>query len=496
MKLKRLLIILLVIPTLALGAFVDFFCNASTGANINAGDSVGAATYTSTNGNWSTSTNIFIPTDGTNPVSAGVTVGQYASIYVDGATVAVFIAKITTVVNAANGAITVSSSLRAGSAPSTSVTGRSITVGGVWKGPNAASGFPLTLTSLGNLVAAGDKVAINLKNTASYVITANVSEVSSGGIQVQGYTSTVRDGGKATINGGTSGASYNLLSTSASSGWAHIDLIFLNNGATASATGVTATSSTSVSFTRCVFTGMRGTGTDAGNGAVYTECEAYGNNLSNTTSLGGFSGPGIFTRCISHDNTGSNSDGFFMSASASTGIYTNCISDTNGGIGFNVSGTNTIVRLSNCDAYNNTSDGFRSTSASGSYWIENCNFIKNGGWGINFATSNITSHFIYNCGFGAGTQVNTSGTVTGAYSGQEIGSITYASNVTPWVDPANGDFRINLAAAESVGRGNFVETAPSYAGTIGYPDIGAAQALITPGVTTTSTFFMSWLNFR
>jgi hypothetical protein len=480
---KRLFLVMLLIPTLSFGAYIDFYCNFSTGANINGGSDAGSVTYTSTNGNWSTATNIFTPTDGTNPVSAGVVAGQYASVYVDGATLAVFIAKVTTVVNAANGAITVSSSLRAGSAPSTSATGRSIKVGGAWKGPNAASGFPLSLTGLGNLAATGDRTAINLKNNASYVMTANIAESGSPHVTVQGYSSSARDGGKATIDGGTSGAAYNLLTTSSQTGWVHTDLIFQNNGASSSASGVSTNANTSNAFTRCVFTAMRGSGVDSTNGSIFNECESYGNNLSNTASLGGFNGPGIFSRCISHDNTGSNTAGFMLSTTGAVSIYENCIADTNGGIGFLLSATSSTIRVANCESYNNTSDGLRSTSVTGNYWIENTNFIKNGGWGINFATNVTASHYIYNCGFGAGTQVNTSGTVTGAYTGQEIGSITYASNVTPTTDPANGDFRINLSTANFTGRGAFTETAASYAGTVGYPDVGAAQSKTGSGGT-------------
>ncbi len=65
----------------------------------------------------------------------------------------------------------------------------------------------------------------------------------------------------------------------------------------------------------------------------------------------------------------------------------------------------------------------------------------------------------------------------------ESGSITYAADVTPWVDPANGDFRITLAAAKSAGRGSFTQTQSSYTGTIGYPDIGAAQSASTNATT-------------
>lgn len=476
---KKFLALLLVLASagLASGAFVDFFCNQSAGANINGGSSTATSVYTSTNGNWSTVTNNFTPTDGTNPSTASpaCTVGDYASIYVDGATVAVYIAKITVVTNATNGLITMSSTLKAGAAPSTSATGRSIKCGGVWKGPNAASGFPLTLASLTNLAASTDKLAINLKNNASYVMTASITETGSQNVLVQGYSSSVRDGGKATIDGGTSGTSYNVLTTSAAAGWSHVDLIFINNGASGSAAGV-ATQSVSVSFARCVFAAMRGSGASSSTGAIFIECEFYGNNLGNTASLGGVDGIGTFVRCVSHDNTGSNSAGFFMNVSSGVATYVHCIADTNGGVGFSVSNSGGAVQMYNCDSYNNTSDGISTVSVKGLFWAENCNLIKNGGWGINFATANTAEHFVYNCGFGAGTQVNASGTTTGIYSGQEIGSITYASNVTPWVDPANGDFRVNLAAANFTGRGAFTETAASYAGTVGYPDVGAAQS--------------------
>lgn len=70
---------------------------------------------------------------------------------------------------------------------------------------------------------------------------------------------------------------------------------------------------------------------------------------------------------------------------------------------------------------------------------------------------------------------NTSGQTNGLDDFDIIGSVTYANDVTPWVDPANGDFRIDLAAAQGTGRGAFLQTDGSHAGTVSYPDIGAAQ---------------------
>jgi hypothetical protein len=99
----------------------------------------------------------------------------------------------------------------------------------------------------------------------------------------------------------------------------------------------------------------------------------------------------------------------------------------------------------------------------------NCNFVKNGGWGVNGSAVNT---LLVNCGFGSGTQANASGTSTQAI---EQNSVTYASGATPWNDPANGDFRIVAAAARAAGVGTFTQTQASYSGTVGYPDIGAAQ---------------------
>lgn len=485
---KRLILILLIAPSLCFGAYVDFYCNASTGSNVNGGSDAGTVTYTSTNGNWSTTTHDFTPTDGTNPVSAGVTVGQYASIYIDGATLAVYIVKITAVVNAANGAISTSTTLLAGSAPSTSATGRTIKVGGAWKGPNGTSGFPLTLSGIAGLSGAGDVTAFNLKNNASYVMTANIAETSANNILVQGYSSSVRDSGKATLEGGTSGAAYQLLTTSASNGWTHKDLIFKNNGLTSNQTGVGTSGTVSVRFERCVFTGMRGDGLDTGARTTCVECEFYGNNTSNTITQAGVVGDGYFENCYSHDNTGSNSRGFYSVSSNTQTTYVHCIADSNGNAGFELGGTTSSATLTNCDAYNNTNDGLITSGLTGSLQVKNCNFTKNGGWGINISSSPKLVQSIYNNGFGAGTQANTSGTTTGIYSGAEVGSVTYASNATPYNAPTTGDFSIVLAAAKNAGRGAFTETDGTNTGTVGYPDIGAAQSNSTGGGTKSAAY--------
>lgn len=477
-------------------AYTEFYCQ-SGGSNLNAGSTTdNAAIYTSTNGNWNGST-IFIPTDNSTPAST-VNVGDYASVYLDGATVAVFIARITSVTAGVNGAITVSSTIRAGVQPASLATGRTIKVGGAWLGPNAASGFPLTLNAIGSLLASNSTQArINLKNNQTYSMTATFSVTNAGEIFVtQGYTSSPGDGGKATFDGSTSTAS--VITTAGQAGNMFVDLIFATSFTSGTASLVTIGQASA--WIRCVFHGARGHGVTATTAAQFIECEAYGNNTSNTAATGGFNLAAIgcaALRCISHDNSTANASGFLAAAGGT--ILKNCIAESNGqyGIFLNQGSTNGQTTISCCDIYNNGSDGIHTLAAiQNPFWIENCNLIKNTGAGINDVGTSAHYGFLYNNGYGAGTQANgASDTVT---SLSEVGKVTYGSNLTPWVDPDNGDFRINLAAAKGIGRGSFTETAPSYAGSVGFPDIGAVQSRASgSGVSSMSAgynnYWNSWL---
>ena len=114
-------------------AFTEFYCH-SLGSNLNGGSSNAAnATFTSNNGNW-TSPN-FRPRDGQNPFG-NANVGDFASIFADGATVGVYITRISAVQNAVNGNITIDTTNFMGAAPATNVTRTDIRVAGAWRGPN------------------------------------------------------------------------------------------------------------------------------------------------------------------------------------------------------------------------------------------------------------------------------------------------------------------------------------------------------------------------
>jgi len=112
-------------------AWSDFYLT-PTGNDANAGSTTGDnAVVTVTNKDWDNATGSRFT--GANGDFTGVTVGMYASIYLDGATAAVFVSKITGIdaVNAAY--IDVSKTAnKLGTAPAAGANGRSCKVGGAW----------------------------------------------------------------------------------------------------------------------------------------------------------------------------------------------------------------------------------------------------------------------------------------------------------------------------------------------------------------------------
>jgi hypothetical protein len=454
-------------------AFTEFCCR-SGGSNLNAGTRTGSATepgtsadFTYASGSWVSSTGVFTVASG-NPVTDGVAVGDFASVYADGASTTTLIGRVTARTSTT---ITVSTSAKAGTTTD-GTSNRTLKIGGAWAGPSGSNWFPLSLSSLYTATnAAGDQIRVNLKNNQTYTVSANLSYANNF-TQIEGYTTLYGDDGKATIDSGTNaidvltvtGVSYNVLknlcgvSTYTSSGVNR----FLNVGSNGNL------------VLQCVATGFRWEGFSNSGNSVFVECEAY--NCSAAAVRGGFysGGVGLFVRCISHDNA---SHGFFFAGITSV---IECIADSNASDGFNVN-TSAAVVMQQCDTYNNTGDGFRISGGVTLHpvIVESCNCVKNGGWGINL-TSDGRRGTVLNCAFGAGTQANSSGTIRN-HGAMIYSAINYPGNVTPWQDPANGDFRISLAAAKGAGRGSFTQTASDYSGTVGYPDIGASQSAASGG---------------
>ena len=455
-------------------AFTEFCCR-SGGSNLNAGTRTGnstepgtAADFTYASGTWSSATGVFTPASG-NPSTDGVSVGDFASVYADGASVTTLIGRVTAV---SSTTITVSTTVRVGTTTD-GTTNRTLKIGGAWAGPSGSVTWPFSGLNLSLMTNVGGlPPRINLKNNQTYSITTGLSFSSTTReCRVQGYAISYGDGEYSSINGGSSGAAYTLLTITGNYGVLE-NIEFANNGATSEASAVSGGGNKAL---RCYVHDVRGSGFL--NFGTMIECETYNCNQSNTSRRAGFwaaTGPvaTIYVRCISHDNSGSNSSGFLA---WSTAAYFYCIADTNGQHGFMLDNAANCSCF-NCDAYNNSGSGFREDQGSYNGVFESCNSIKNGAAGLTLSTSVVSTSSLINCGFGAGTQANASGQTLNATDAVISGNVTYANDVTPWTDPANGDFRISLAAAKGAGRGTYTQTAASYAGTVGYPDIGAAQS--------------------
>lgn len=467
-------------------SYQEFYCNPSTGSQMSGGypESGGIYPYTKTNGNWSAVTGVFTPTAG-NPQTDGVAVGDYASVYNDGATTPVFVGRVT-----ARNATTITVDIatnKIGTAPTTSATARTITVGGSLKGPNAADPYPIGSFTSALTNASGNPTRINLKNNASYTISAGVTS-SQSNVNIWGYSSTAGDGGKAVID-----ANANVITPLTISGGLCqvVDIEVKNNGASGSSNGIVVSTTGGTTLLRCAVHDIRGNGISitAGNTQLI-ECEAYLCNGSNTAGAAGFAASVNATciRCIAHDNAGSNSVGFLQSSTSPNALWCfNCIADTNGSSGFKCSGSGSI-QVINCDSYNNGGSGVDVNVGSNGSVVMNTNLIKNTSNGVTGSSSATWATLVINCGFGSGTQANAA--ATSGRGIQEIGSVTYATDVTPWVAPTTGDFDINLAAAIGAGRGAFTQTQASYTGAASAPVIGAsqvadypAQANVSNGVT-------------
>lgn len=461
-------------------AFRELCCR-SGGSNLNAGTKAGdsvvpgvTADYATTNGNWN-GTSVFTPTDGSTPAST-INPGDFVSVFLDGATVGVYIAQVASVAVGINGAITLSTTVKAGTPPASGATGRSLRCGGALKGPNGAEDFPVDLATLHTLgVVASQGLRINFMNDATYSITAVIAPSSpAAGVFLSGFSSAYGDDGLATIDGGTAGASYQLLNNTVA--WWVTNFILQNNGATGNAHGCG-----TGFFRRVCVNSVRGCGWLSPSGLE--ECEGYACNQSNTVNFGAVQlGTINLVRCIFHDNPGSNNSGIVVAGSTAAPTFIQTIFDTNQ-VHIRIPNNGGQLNMIGCDFYNSASHSLIVTrNAAFMLNIDNSNFVLSGGYFIDASgmTGNLHGHLI-NCGFGSGTKGATSGQYTGLQSVRDIDPLTYDADVTPWADPDNGDFQIVLPAAKASGRGSFLQTAAGYAGAIGYPARGAAQPQASGG---------------
>ncbi len=451
--------------------FTNFAC-ISGGDNTNAGTRTGNATVPGTGANltyaggaWVNATKIFTPV-AANPITDGVAVGDYCNI---GGT---YINRVT-----ARDATTITFG---GSGAGTNPGNGTLTVklGGAWSGPSGASGFPFTLSNLSNLSnAAGTLVRINIKNDLTPTVSAVMTMVTPGNVWFQGFTTAYGDGGVTQITGGASGASFTILDVKSSAKFADLD--FFQNGSTGNAVGVTCGSGQSdTKWLRCSFRGMKGNGLTESNNNTYIESCQFDSNGG--SGLGNTSGGGLY-QIYTSSFTRNGSDA--LSVGTHELLCLDSVFAGNTGVGAT---SQSASRYRNCDFWNNTGSGVQN-SGGNTLELTSCNFLKNGAWGIDLPATGFVR--IRNCGFGVGTQANTSGDIETGQTGCTIveeGTVNYATGVTPWNAPTTGDFTTTLAAAQGTGYGPFLNRASAYGGTLNFPNIGASQQALTtysdPGI--------------
>lgn len=462
-------------------AYTEFYVQ-PTGSNLNSGSTnTDAPTHEYASGDWVQSTGVFTVASG-NPESDGVAVGDFASVYADGATQTGFVGRVTARTSTT---ITVSfsaSSGASGTSPANGTGDRTLRIGGAWAGPSGAVGFPFGFIRGQLTNVASEDLRVNIKAGTNYAVSAamNNNKSSSGRIILEGYGSVPGDGGKAIINGGNSGTGYNLLS-STTGRTTFKNLIFDSNGATGGAATslLTLSTGTGVVVFNCIFRNSRGHGLNSsGIGGLVIECLAHDTGQGGSSTYGFQGSTTTFLNCISRDNAGRG-----FGESNSEIVCLNCISYRNT-IGFLLSGGSGV--LINCDAYDNTGDGFSFFSSAVNFArFVNINAVKNGGWGINLA-SVARQVMLLSVGFGSGSAINTSGMIsspTSVMNVEEVGTVIYPADTTPWADPDNGNFDIVLPEAIGAGYGQFPEGL-----TTGYPDIGAAQHQPSSGSVVKSSY--------
>jgi hypothetical protein len=466
-------------------AFTEFYVRPA-GVNTSAGstDTDAPTVAAQTNGDWNNATaNTFTAASGT-PFS-GVTVGMWASIYVDGSASTGYIARITAV-NGGGASITLSTTAVAGTAPTASATGRTCVVGGAWGTIQQG----LTLLASTATDASGNVPRCNIKNSSTYTIAAGLSRSANGPVVFRGYTTTPGDGGRATIDLG--GASNFVGLTVSGANNVFRDMIIQNGGTVGGGSDGVSVTNTKNELTGITVHDVGGHGFNiSSSSTILTECEAYFCNKGNNSNRAGFIANAncIFDRCISHDHpTGTTSHGF-ISASL-TNTFLNCIADRCSGSGFLINGS-TAAALVRCDAFKCAGAGYSVTATTGLFLLENCNAVENGTVGLSVTPTtgiyvSVRTLGVYNNGGDGGTGTNAcNNTVVVSISNQVNYTTNPYANASTAVRPSAGDFTPSLATAKNAGRGTFTMDTTSgltySAGTTSFPDIGAAQHNDTGG---------------
>ncbi len=437
--------------------YTEFYCQ-TTGDNLNAGSETSdSARLTYASGTWVASTGIFTVASG-NPSSDGVLTNEWVSVYPDGSTGATpFVGRVTA---RDTTTITVSLTIKGGTAPTDGALNRTLKVGGAWKGPNGTVGHPFNFVSGIMTNSAVNKMRVNFK-AQQYSITAGMTHTLNGAI-FEGYSTTPGDltaltPAKAEIVGPATGTSFVLINNSGGQNEFR-SLSFTNNGNTGTANMFTSSGANTVVKWCMFWNGVRSELETSSSMKIWESFFANPNSLNAASQLGAglvMEAAGCeVIRCV-FTNTTANSKGIYMD--------TPCVASGNivtGGQNGIISTASTMGGIYNNSIYNVSGAGIDLVSAvSPAFYFEifiTGNAIaKVGTYAIN-SSGVVSRHgLVANNVIGAttGTFSVPSGLLNGEIDFYD--NTTLAANVSPWIDAANGDFRPN-PQAWYVGGGNYL----------------------------------------
>jgi hypothetical protein len=453
-------------------AFTNFYI--ISGSNdMNAGSTTAAtATVTSTNGSWDITADSFIATGGT-PFSA-TNIGDYASIYNDGVTSgAVYIGQVTAILSAGLG-ITLSTTIKYGTKPTASATGRSCKTDGAW----ASTAI---VTSLFASVAVPQSTKVNIK-AATYANTTTARTFGSAGLATaplwwDGYKTNPGDQDTGETSARVDGTDIPLLSWTTASpiigsagNYQTFSNISFTSAKTTTAT-VLVNATISTKLIRCRFENTNAAAAScavnvAGSGCILVQCFIKATTTATRAITAGVSVQ--MHQCVIVGGI----NGFDITAVVGAVIIEGCVFRANGtGAGILISSGPVAMTINRCTFKACGSDGITMSALPTTGYIGACLFDSNAGWGINNSsganTNSITQHSndFYN---------NTSGTATG------FGDAPAFYQQTETLSPVVSSTDLSLVAgalALSNGSPGLFEN-ETYTG---YLDIGAVQHSSTTG---------------
>jgi len=449
-------------------AYLEFYCDPINGSNLNAGTSSGQPLLFGVNGSWNNTTSTYF-TPSINPVGI-ISSGDWISIYPESSG-AGGLTPFVGMVDFLNSTGIVINPIKRMGEIATGDNNVSFRFGGAWLGPNPSSNFPRTLFNSTTLPisASSSYPRINFRNNAKYS-PKSIMSFTSGPIVINGYSSTVDDGGIADFDcrGG-------LTTSQVFAFPANTIISNIRVSGIASQSAVSMTLTTPTLLRRVTVCNTGGPAFAAVANLMVDNCEFYRTCLQSASVNTITGNQTLFLKDSSfHDNP---NDVIVTTVS----LYMDgCLFYRNGRNVINsVLGTNSIVNIHNCDFYQNAHDAikFANTSTTSRFIlnIKNTNFVMNSGFGINIpkvAAFSSGYGFLVNCGWGGGAFRNGSGTTFLGNCFDEIDSIFYKTH--PYVNATGCDFRIRT---EAIGEG-----ATQYINMTGiinptsYKNIGALQS--------------------